>query len=36
MNHLGSFDLGGDNVAEIVAYDGESQRLFVTNSEANA
>jgi hypothetical protein len=36
MNHLGSFDLGGDNVAEIVAYDGESQRLFVTNSEANS
>jgi hypothetical protein len=35
LNHLGSFDLGGDSVAEIVAYDGESKRLFVTNSENN-
>ena len=35
LNHLGSFDLGGDNVAEIVAHDGASQRLFSTNSEFN-
>jgi DNA-binding beta-propeller fold protein YncE len=35
LNHLGSFELGGDALAEIVAYDGESKRLFVTNSENN-
>jgi len=35
LSHLGSYELGGDNVAEIVAYDGATARLFTTNSEAN-
>jgi hypothetical protein len=36
LNHLGSyFTGGGEGTAEIVAFDGESQRLFLTNGENN-
>ena len=36
LNHLGSyFTGGGEGTAEIVAFDGASQRLFLTNGEAS-
>ncbi len=35
FTHLSSVDIGGEASAEISAYDPETQRLFVTNSEKN-
>jgi len=36
LTHLGSYLTGGgDGTAEIVAYDGSTQRLFLTNGENN-
>ncbi|NRA49602.1 MAG: hypothetical protein HRU12_10765, partial [Phaeodactylibacter sp.] len=35
LNHVGSYDLPGESVAEIVSYDAGSQRLFVSDSEDN-
>ncbi|PHR90935.1 MAG: alkaline phosphatase, partial [Leeuwenhoekiella sp.] len=35
FTYLASVDLGGEAAAEISAYDPQTQRLFVTNSEKN-
>ncbi|MCG8328189.1 MAG: choice-of-anchor I family protein [Chitinophagales bacterium] len=35
LNHLSSFDLGGDKIAEIIAHDGASHRLFSSSAELN-